>query len=84
MRRGDDLTTFKRHENPESSSTGASKGLFRPVAGRLYLYHDMFYMTSPEDAVLDEPCATLLYVTDNKVRVFDRVCGFYMELLLQI
>jgi hypothetical protein len=44
----------------------------------------MFYMTSPEDAVLDEPCTTLLYVTDNKVRVFDRVYGFYMELLLQI
>jgi hypothetical protein len=39
---GDDLTTFivpKVMKNPETLTFWIPKGLFRPVAGKLYIYH---------------------------------------------
>jgi hypothetical protein len=41
MRKGDDLTTFimpKVTKNPEGLTFRIPRGLFRSVAGRLYLY----------------------------------------------
>jgi hypothetical protein len=41
VRNGDDLTTFivpKVKKNPEALNYRISKGLLRPVAGKLYLY----------------------------------------------
>ena len=41
MRKDDDLTTFvvpKVMKNPDALTFQIPKGLFRPVAGKLYLY----------------------------------------------
>jgi hypothetical protein len=46
MLKGDDLTTFimpKVMKNPEALTFRIPNGLFRPVAGKLYLY--LYYLT---------------------------------------
>jgi hypothetical protein len=46
VRKGDDFTTFmvpKVMKNPEALTYRIPKGLFRPAAGKLYLYLYMFY-----------------------------------------
>jgi hypothetical protein len=60
MRKGDDLTTFRSaesRENPEPNLRIA-KGLLRPVAGNLHLYH--YYALLPH-LQLDLPCSFLFW-----------------------
>ena len=47
MRKGDDLTTFivpKVVKNPEALTFRIPKALFRPIAGKLYLYLYSYYL----------------------------------------
>jgi hypothetical protein len=55
MRKGDDLTTFvvpKVTKNPDALTFQIPKGLFRPVAGKLYLYLYLLKMVT----VVTETC----------------------------
>jgi hypothetical protein len=58
VRKGDDLTTFivrKVLKNPEALTFRILKGLFRPVAGILYLYlYCLSYMTLGIDSVVKQ------------------------------
>jgi hypothetical protein len=52
VRKGDDLTTFivpKAIKIPEALTFQIPKGMFRPVAGNLYLYLDYYSMGSKTD-----------------------------------
>jgi hypothetical protein len=58
MRKGDDFTAFivpKVMKNPEALTFRIPRGLFRPVAGKLYLIVDRKACTGRGDESVDRP-----------------------------